>query len=67
MVFSHWVLDFVSHGPDLPLLFNGSPLVGLGLESSVPVGVILEFGLLGAGVAVYLVTRKRKASTMPSG
>jgi hypothetical protein len=37
VVFSHWVLDFVSHPMwpsvklDLPLLFGGSPTVGLGL------------------------------------
>jgi hypothetical protein len=39
VVFSHWVLDFISHPmslgghlpPDLPLLFEGSPKVGLGL------------------------------------
>ena len=30
LVFSHWVLDFVVHLSDLPLLFEGSSLVGLG-------------------------------------
>lgn len=40
VVFSHWILDFVSHPmwpsvqPDLPLLFGGSPAVGLGLGIS---------------------------------
>jgi phosphotransferase system glucose/maltose/N-acetylglucosamine-specific IIC component len=58
--FSHWVLDFVSHGPDLPLLFEGSLRVGLGLESSFPVGLIMELGLLAAGVAIYLIARKRR-------
>jgi hypothetical protein len=24
-VFSHWVLDFIVHSPDLPLLFQSSP------------------------------------------
>ncbi len=32
-VLSHWIFDFISHSPDLPLLFNNSHLVGLGLES----------------------------------
>ena len=34
VVFSHWVLDFIVHPPELSLLFDGSPLVGLGLWSS---------------------------------
>jgi len=65
MVFSHWVLDFIVHAPDLPLLFSGSPLVGLGLWGSGPgliISVILEFLLLGGGLAIYLVTRKRTAA-----
>jgi hypothetical protein len=62
LVFSHWVLDFISHGPDLPLLFSGSPLVGLGLENSLAVGLIIELSLLAGGIAIYLVTRKRKAN-----
>jgi hypothetical protein len=68
VVFSHWVLDFVSHPmgmgqdlpPDLPLLFQGSPKVGLGLYNSVPAALITEFGLFIAGVAFYL------ARTRPS-
>jgi hypothetical protein len=62
VVFSHWVLDFISHPmgmgqdlpPDLPLLFEGSPKVGLGLYNSVPAALITEFGLFTAGVAFYL-------------
>jgi len=56
-VFSHWVLDFIAHDSDLPLLFNGSPLVGLGLESSLAVGLIMELSLLAGGIAIYLVAR----------
>jgi membrane-bound metal-dependent hydrolase YbcI (DUF457 family) len=59
LVFSHWVLDYISHAADLPLLFDGSPRVGLGLESSVAVGLVMEFTLLAVGVAIYLVTRRR--------
>jgi len=61
MVFSHWVMDFVSHGPDLPLLFGGSPTVGLGLESSLAVGLIMELSMLAAGTAIYLAWRRRRA------
>jgi hypothetical protein len=62
LVFSHWVLDFISHPmglgqelpPDLPLLFEGSPMVGLGLYNSVAAALITEVGLLAGGIALYL-------------
>ncbi len=57
--FSHWVLDFISHAHDLPLFFTGSPEVGLGLESSITVGVIVELSMLAVGMAIYLRARKR--------
>jgi hypothetical protein len=68
VVFSHWVLDFISHPmglgrdlpPDLPLLFEGSPKVGLGLYNSVPAALITEFGLFIAGIAIYLSTTRAK-------
>ena len=62
VVFSHWALDFIVHPADLPLLFNGSPKVGLGLWSSGPgllLSIFLEIGLLAGGLAIYLVARKR--------
>jgi hypothetical protein len=62
VVFSHWVLDFIVHPPHLPLLFDGSPQVGLGLWTSGPgliLSAVLEFVLLAGGLAVYLVARKR--------
>ena len=33
VVFSHWILDFLMHS-NLPLFFEGSPTLGLGLENS---------------------------------
>jgi membrane-bound metal-dependent hydrolase YbcI (DUF457 family) len=61
VVFSHWVLDFLMHS-NLPVLFDGSPLVGLGLENS-GLGFIfmtvLDLVLLAGGIAIYLVMRKR--------
>jgi len=62
VVFSHWVLDFLMHS-NLPLLFDGSPQVGLGLENS-GIGFLfmtaLDLVLLAAGIAVYFKTRKQK-------
>lgn len=55
VVVSHWVLDFVTHRPDLPL-WPGGPLVGLGLWNSLP-GTFLVEGALFAG-AVILYARR---------
>ncbi len=48
VILSHWVLDFVTHRPDLPL-WPGGPVAGLGLWSSVPGTLLVEgaIGLLG--------------------
>ncbi len=60
-VLSHWVLDLVTHRPDLPL-YPGGPTVGLGLWNS-PVGTVLVEGLmLVAGVAIYLTTTRARSS-----
>jgi LexA-binding, inner membrane-associated putative hydrolase len=52
-VLSHWVLDFVTHRPDLPL-WPGGPKVGLGLWNSVPATVAVESLLFIATLALYL-------------
>jgi hypothetical protein len=59
LVVSHWVLDFVTHRPDLPLA-PGGVKVGLGLWNSVPASLAVEGGLFVAGVAVYLVTTRAR-------
>ena len=50
LVVSHWVLDWVTHRPDLPL-WPGGPLVGLGLWNSIP-GTIAVEGLFFLGAIV---------------
>ncbi len=63
VVFSHWVLDFIVHLPDLPLLFGGSPQVGLGLWTTSPgliASGVLEVALLAGGIAIYFAARKKK-------
>jgi hypothetical protein len=63
-VLSHWVLDFVTHRPDLPL-WPGGPLVGLGLWSSIPATIAVESLLFIATLALYLratVARDRTGS-----
>jgi membrane-bound metal-dependent hydrolase YbcI (DUF457 family) len=66
VVFSHWILDFLVHIPDLPLLFADSPKVGLGLWGSGPgliVSLVLELMLLGGGVLIYVRWRKQRRTS----
>lgn len=53
-VFSHWILDLVVHTPDLPLLGDNSPKVGLGLWNNALLAFALEIALLLAGMWLYL-------------
>ncbi len=66
------MLDFIAHDPDLPLFFDGSPLVGLGLEWTHTAnglvvhwaqGLIVEIGLLIGGMIIYLNTHRHMAAT----
>jgi len=57
VVVSHWVLDWITHVPDLPL-YPGGPLVGLGLWRSPTATIIVEAIVFIAGLVTYLrVTR----------
>jgi membrane-bound metal-dependent hydrolase YbcI (DUF457 family) len=63
VVFSHWLLDFLMHS-NLPLFFDGSPLVGLGLENSGPGFVfmtIFDLVILAAGIVIYFRAKNRVA------
>jgi hypothetical protein len=64
LVFSHIVVDFISHpmGDALPgdtgllLFFNGSPVVGLGLWQYPIARNIGEYGMLILGGIIYVLT-----------
>jgi membrane-bound metal-dependent hydrolase YbcI (DUF457 family) len=61
VVFSHWLLDFLMHS-NLPLFFDGSPLLGLGLENSGPGFLfitIFDLVILAAGIGIYFRSRKQ--------
>jgi hypothetical protein len=63
VVFSHWVLDFIVHLPDLPLFFAGSPKVGLGMWATgtgLILSGVLEVILLSGGITLYLLWRKKQ-------
>ena len=53
LVVSHWVLDAISHTPDMPLYPGPSPRIGLGLWNSVPGTMIVEGAMFTAGVWLY--------------
>jgi hypothetical protein len=59
-VFSHWVLDWISHRPDMPLFPWGGPKVGLGLWNSVPLTAAIEIGLFLVGLGLYLSATRAK-------
>ena len=60
LVVSHWVLDFASHAPDMPLWPGASsPKLGLGLWYSIPATLIVEGAMWVAGIWLFLRTRGR--------
>lgn len=60
-VLSHWVLDVVSHLPDMPVLPHG-PYLGLALWKSVPATIIVETAMFAGAIAYYA----RRGSTRPA-
>jgi hypothetical protein len=54
-VFSHWILDFLVHRPDLPL-YDNTAKVGLGLWNVPAVAFALEAALLFGGMWLYFGT-----------
>jgi len=54
LVLSHWLLDFVTHRPDMPLTISGEQVVGLGLWNSLPGTMIVEITMFIIGIGLYL-------------
>lgn len=53
LVFSHFILDGIVHVPELPLLGQNSPKVGLALWNHMPLELTLESLMALAGLLVY--------------
>jgi hypothetical protein len=53
LVVSHWVLDAISHRPDMPLTVAGTEKYGLGLWNSVAGTIAVEATMFAIGVAIY--------------
>lgn len=74
LVFSHWVVDLITHPmgaifggkplpPDLPLLFNGSLNVGLGLYNHYfAIAMATDLGMLILGIVIYVMNIIKKRS-----
>lgn len=54
LVFSHWLLDALSHRPDLPLWPGSGAQIGLGLWNSVAATLAVESTLFVAGAVIYV-------------
>ncbi|SYZ73095.1 conserved membrane hypothetical protein [Candidatus Zixiibacteriota bacterium] len=52
-VFSHFVLDFLVHPPELPLWGNSSPKIGLGLWNEIYFALLLELLILIFALVMY--------------
>jgi hypothetical protein len=59
-VFSHWILDFVTHSPDMALLPGGSARVGLGLWYSTAGTIAVEGLMFIAAVWIYVKTTRAR-------
>jgi membrane-bound metal-dependent hydrolase YbcI (DUF457 family) len=62
-VASHWVLDFLTHRPDLPLTLDETTKVGLGLWNYKILTVIIETLMFVGGVYLYTKTTQAKDKT----
>lgn len=60
VVLSHWVLDFVSHAPDMPLVPGGGPTLGLSLWNSRLGTIVVEGTLFVVGVLLYVRATRPK-------
>jgi hypothetical protein len=62
LVVSHWILDAISHRPDMPLTPFDSIRVGLSLWNSISATLLVECVMFAAALWVYArITRARDA------
>lgn len=62
LVFSHWLLDALTHRPDLPLAPGSDTFVGLGLWNSYFWTIVVELSLFLGGAILYV-----RAARMQTG
>ena len=60
LVFSHYVLDVITHRPDMPITIGGAEKIGLGLWNYPGTTLAVESALFLVGATLYVsVTRER--------
>ena len=75
LVFSHTVLDFIAspktafypEDTGMPFFLNTSVTYGLGLWRNKTIGLIGEYGILLAGIVIYIITLKKLKHNNRSG
>lgn len=60
LVVSHWVLDWLTHRPDLPLVPGDTNLLGLGLWNNVPATLSIELLLYVGAITLYVMTTRAR-------
>ncbi|MBC87063.1 MAG: hypothetical protein CL677_07765 [Bdellovibrionaceae bacterium] len=63
---SHWILDFVTHRPDMPILLSGQK-VGLGLWNNLFLAVSIELLIFSAGIYLYLKSKTNMSQSRKIG
>jgi LexA-binding, inner membrane-associated putative hydrolase len=59
-VMSHWILDWMTHRPDMPLYPGGGPRLGLGLWNSIVGTMVVETTMFAVGVWLYVSTTRAR-------
>jgi hypothetical protein len=59
LVVSHWLLDWITHRPDMPL-YPGGAKYGLGLWNSLPLTLAIELAMFVAGVWIYAASTRAR-------
>lgn len=60
LVMSHWILDLITHRPDLKLTPSGEAKVGFGLWNSFAGTIVIEIAIFAIAVIVYVKTTKAR-------
>jgi hypothetical protein len=63
--FSHYPLDVLVHLPDLPIMGNDSPKLGLGLWNHPVATMVAELLAFGLGLALYLALGSKRHRVRP--
>jgi len=60
LVFSHYVLDVVTHRPDMPITISGTTKIGLGLWNHPGTALAIESAMFLIGAAIYMSVTRAK-------